>query len=94
MLNFFTKKRKLNEEFNQLVMFFTDKSFDEVKKSSSVKMSTNGPKSGAARDAYRSKESLLRTPRFRYNMSTRILMDTYAPARDGFFWAFINGKEI
>jgi len=26
-------------------------------------------------------------------MSTRILMDAYAPDRDGFFWGFINGKK-
>ncbi|NNE98248.1 MAG: hypothetical protein HKN25_04425, partial [Pyrinomonadaceae bacterium] len=92
-LEYFTSSRELKERFSQIVMFFTDKTFEEVKNSAQVEMSTNGPQAGKARDAYRGKESLLKTPRFRYNMSTRILMDTYAPDRAGFFWGFIDGKK-
>lgn len=92
-LEYFTKSRELKEPFSELVMFFTDNTFDEVKNSPQVEMSTGGAQASKARDAYRGKESLLRTPRFRYNMSTRILMDTYAPAREGFFWGFIDGKN-
>ncbi|MEZ5346362.1 MAG: hypothetical protein R2681_12500 [Pyrinomonadaceae bacterium] len=93
MLKFFTDKTELKEEFSQLVMFFSDKTFEAIKNSTSAKMSTNGPQAGKARDAYRGKESLLKTSRFNYNMSTRILMDQYAPARRGFFWSFIDGKK-
>ena len=92
-LEYFTKSRELKEPLSEVVMFFTDKTFEEVKNSPQVEMSTNGSQSAKARDAYRGKESLLRTPRFRYNMSTRKLMDTYAPDRAGFFWGFIDGKN-
>ncbi|MCB1023208.1 MAG: hypothetical protein KDB79_02385, partial [Acidobacteria bacterium] len=93
MLKFFTDETTLKEPFTQLVMFFTDKTFDEVKNSPNVKISTNGAQAGKARDAYKGKESLLKSSRFNYNMTTRILMDEYAPEREGFFWGFIDGKK-
>ncbi len=93
MLKFFTDESNLKEQFSELVMFFTDKTFDEIRNSPNVKISTNGPQAGKARDAYRGKESLLKTARFRYNMTTRILIDAYGPEREGFFWGFINGKK-
>ena len=92
-LQYFVDSPTLKENFSKIVMFFTDKTFDEVKGSSNVRMSANGSLAGKARDAYTGKESLLKTPRFRYNMSTRILMDAYAPDRRGFFWGFIDGKK-
>ncbi len=92
-LKYFTGKPTVNEPFAKLVMFFTDKTFEEVKKSKNVRMSTNGPQAGKAQDEFRAKETLLKTPKFRYNMSTRILMDAYGPERDGFFWAFVKGKK-
>ena len=92
-LEYFVKSRVLKEEFTKLVMFFTDKTFEDVKKSPNVQIAENGSQASKARDAFRGKESLLKTPRFRYNMSTRILMDAYAPDRAGFFWSFIDGKK-
>ena len=92
-LEYFTKSRVLKEQFTKIVMFFTDKTFEEVKNSPNVQISTNGSQASKARDSFRSKESLLKTPRFRYNMPTRILMDTYAPDRAGFFWGFVDGKK-
>lgn len=92
-LRYFTGSSTLKEPFKQIVMFFTDKTFDEVEKSPNVTMSTNGPQAGKALEAYKGKEGLLKTPRFRYNMTTRILMDAYAPERRGFFWGFVTGKK-
>lgn len=92
MLNFFTDSPDLKEQFSQLVIFFTDTTFDEVKSSPNVKMSSNGSQSAKARDAFREKETLLKN-QFRYNMATRLLIDAYAPPRPGFFTTFIEGKK-
>jgi hypothetical protein len=92
MLKFFTGETEVKEQFSQLVMFFTDETFEEIKASPNVKMSVNGSQSGKARDEYREKESLLKTT-FRYNMTSRILMDLYAPPRPGLFTTFIQGKK-
>jgi hypothetical protein len=92
MLKFFTDSPDFKEPFSQVVIFFTDRMFDQVKRSPNAKMSTNGPQANRARDAFRDKESLLKN-RFRYNMTRRILMDVYAAPRTGFFTAFIDGKK-
>ena len=93
-LEYFTKSPELKENFDQLVMFFTDTTFEDVKNSPNVEMSTNGAQSGKAKDAFAAKESLMKNVRrTRYNMTTRILMDKYAPKRRGFFWGYINGKK-
>lgn len=92
MLKFFTDSSDFKEQFSQLVVFFTDQTFDEIKKSPNVKISSKGSQSAKARDAFRSKEDLLKN-NFRYNITTRILMDVYAPPRPGFFLSFIEGKK-
>lgn len=92
MLNFFIESPELREQFSQLVLFFTDETFEEVKKSASVKMAANGAQAAKARDAFRDKETALRNT-FRFNMTTRLLMDSYAATRSGFFNAFIEGKR-
>jgi hypothetical protein len=92
ILQLFVEAPEFREQFTELVVFFTDETFDEIKKSSQVTMASAGPQAGKARDAFRDKENLLRNT-FRYNMTTRILMDTYAPPRPGFFYSFINGKK-
>ncbi len=92
MLKFFIESPELKEQFSQLVIFFTDETFDEAKKSANVKLSTAGAQSARARDAFREKETILRNT-FRYNMTTRILIDAYAPPRPGFFTTFIEGKK-
>ena len=92
MLNFFIESSEVKEQFTNLVLFFTDETFDEIKASPNVKMSVNGSQSGKARDEYREKESLLKNT-FRFNMTSRILMDVYSSPRRGFFTSFINGKK-
>ncbi len=93
MVEYQTGKKVIKEPFKKLVMFFTDDTFEEIEKSPNAQIRENGSKSSAARDDYRSKEALLRTGRFRYNMSLRKLIDTYSPPRPGFFWGFIEGTE-
>lgn len=92
MLKFFTDSTEVKEQFSQLVMFFTDNTFNEIKDSPNVKMGTNGPQATRARDEFRDKEGLLKNT-FRYNITTRVLMDVYGPDRPGFFTSFIQGKK-
>jgi len=88
----FIDASEVSEQFNQMVMIFTDKTFEEVKNSPNVKMITNGGNAARARDAFRDKETLLKKT-FRYNISSRILADLYTPERRGFFTSFIDGKN-
>lgn len=91
-LYIFTNKPVLTEQFTQLVLRFTDKTFDEIKASPGVKMLASGAQAGKARDVYQEYQTLVRK-RFRYNVELRTLMDIYSPKRMGFFVAFINGKR-
>ncbi|MEA2173599.1 MAG: hypothetical protein QOD00_1191, partial [Blastocatellia bacterium] len=88
----FTEKPSLDEKFTQLVLRFTDVTFDEVKSAKNARMSTAGAQSAHARDLYRDNQSLLRK-RIRYNMDLRTLEDIYAPQHAGFFTAFIGGRK-
>ncbi|MGI8469352.1 MAG: M1 family metallopeptidase [Pyrinomonadaceae bacterium] len=92
MMNFFIGSPDFKEQFSQLVIFFTDQTFDDIKNSPNAKISSNGSQAGRARNAFRDKEDLLKD-QFHYNMTERILMDAYAPPRAGFFTSFIEGKK-
>jgi hypothetical protein len=83
---------EVKEQFTQLVMIFSDKTFDEIKNSPNAKMATGGGSATKAKDAFKDKELLLRKT-FRFNISSRILADFYTPERAGFFTAFIDGKN-
>jgi hypothetical protein len=83
---------EVKEQFSQLVMMFTDKTFDEIKNSPSAKMGAGGAAAARAKDVFREKEILLRKT-FRFNLSSRILADFYTPERAGFFTSFIDGKN-
>ncbi len=92
-LAIFTKEPKLTEQFSQLVLRFTDKTFAEVKQAAGVTMGTSGAQAARARDSYRDNLTLLRKT-LRSNMSLRTLIDVYDPQQPGFFYAFINGKRF
>ncbi|MFS8086053.1 MAG: carboxypeptidase regulatory-like domain-containing protein [Acidobacteriota bacterium] len=91
-LALFTKEPSITEGFDKLILRFTDKTFDEIKASPQVRMSTNGPQSAHAQDAYRDNQSLLRKT-LKRNVELRTLVDLYNPQRPGFFVAFIDGKR-
>ena len=92
-LSLFTKQPSLTESFGKLVLRFTDKTFDEIKSSPQVHMSTNGPQANRAQDAYRENQFVLRKT-LRRNMELRVLVDLYNPQRPGFFTAFIDGNRF
>jgi Carboxypeptidase regulatory-like domain/Peptidase family M1 domain len=91
-LKLFIDEEALDESFDRLVLRFTDKTFDELKSSPQVQMSTNGPQAARAHDAYHDNQILLRKT-LRRNMELRTLVDMYNPQRPGFFAAFVNGRR-
>lgn len=90
-LAIFTEAPDIKEQFSNLVIRFTDKTYDEIKASPNAQMRSGG-KVAEARDAYEKRESVWRKT-LRYNIEQRTLMDIYNPARRGFFTAFINGSK-
>lgn len=88
----FTDGPALTEQFTELVLRFTDRTFEEIKASPNASFSEKGSRAAPARDAYREKQGLLRK-RFHWNVELRTLMDLYSPKQPGFFLAFINGKR-
>ncbi len=88
----FVDDEKVAEPFTQLVIRFTDKTFEETKASASAKMGTGGPQAEKARDLYRANQQLLRKE-LRSNGELRVLGDLYAPQRPGYFNAYIAGAK-
>lgn len=91
-LAIFVGEEKLTEQFSQLVIRFTDKTFDEIKASAKATMGTNGPQAAKAHDLYRDNQQLLRK-QLRDNGELRTLADLYAPPKSGYFNAFVGGKK-
>jgi hypothetical protein len=92
-LSLFINETNIREDFDRLVLRFTDKTFEEIKASPQAKMGTGGPQAEHARDLYRDNELLLRKT-LRRNYELRTLVDLDNPNRPGFFTAFINGKRF
>lgn len=92
-LKIFTGENSITERFTRLVLRFSDKTFDEVRKSPNATMKTGGPGASQARGHYRDNQELLRK-RLRDNRELRTLLDVYSPGREGFFSAFIDGKRF
>ncbi|MBX7174081.1 MAG: hypothetical protein K1X72_24125 [Pyrinomonadaceae bacterium] len=92
-LSLFTDAPELNETYTELVMYFTDKTFDAIKNSPNAKTTTACPNVDKAASALKEKGTILKK-RFNFNMSSRILGDFLTPKRRGFFTAFIEGKKF
>jgi hypothetical protein len=92
-LKIFTGEGSITEQFNRLVIRFSDSTFEDVKNSPNATMKTGGPASNQARGFYRDNQELLRK-RLRDNRELRTLYDLYNPGRDGYFTAFIDGKRF
>ncbi len=92
-LEIFVGTRIVKESFDALTMFFTDDTFEAIKNSPNAQMGTAGPQAEKARTTFRDKESAFRTT-LRFNITSRILSDIYAPQRKGFFYVFIDGGRV
>ncbi|HEV8204384.1 MAG TPA: carboxypeptidase regulatory-like domain-containing protein [Pyrinomonadaceae bacterium] len=89
----FTGEGGITESFNRLVLRFSDKTFEDIKSNPNATMKTGGPAASQARSAFRDNRDLLKKT-LRDNRELRALYDIYAPAREGCFTAFINGKRF
>jgi hypothetical protein len=85
-LKLLTKEGEFVETFAQMIMRFTDSTYDEIKKAGSA---SSGPCDGGLLQDH------LQTTRkrLRYNLTARILQDVLSPAESGLFVAFIHGKH-
>jgi carboxypeptidase family protein/peptidase M1-like protein len=92
-LKIFTNEDGITEEFNHLVLRFTDKTFEEIKSSPNVTIKSGGPAASQAHDLYHTNQELMRK-RLHDNRELRTLFDLYNPGHEGFFNAFIDGKRF
>jgi hypothetical protein len=101
-LAYFTESPGLRDTFSQLVIRFSDQTYEEIKGSPNATMSQGGPQVGRAKDAYRDKESQWRKSlresiwgsNLHGNLDLRVLTDWYGPTRTGFFTAFVSGSRF
>lgn len=85
-LKLLTKEDEFNENFSQLVLRFTDSTYDEIKKA--------GGSTSAGCDSGILKDTLNTTRhKFKDNLEVRILEDVLSPEPGGLFVAFIHGKR-
>ncbi|MCI0351875.1 MAG: hypothetical protein L0Z53_20840 [Acidobacteriales bacterium] len=87
-LRLLTKEAEMVESFSEVVLRFTDNSYQEISKAGGI--STSGPRNGTgplgdSRAALRDK--------LHYNLHARILQDVLSPEPGKLFYAFINGKR-
>jgi len=86
MLKLLTKEDEFSEKFSQMVLRFTDSSYDELKKAGSS--AASGCDGGLLKDSQHTTRHKLKN-----NLEARILEDVLSPAAGGLFVAFIHGKR-
>jgi len=85
-LKLLTKEDEFSENFSQLVLRFTDSTYDELKKSGTDAAGACDP--GLLQDSQHTTRKILN-----YNLSARILQDVLRDQPGGLFVAFIHGKR-
>jgi hypothetical protein len=86
MLKLLTKENEFSENFSQMVLRFTDSTYDEIKKGGTA--GTSGCDSGLLKDSQHTTRHKLKQ-----NYESRILEDLLSPEPGGLFVAFIHGKR-
>jgi len=86
-LSLLTKESKMEETFNELVLRFTDDTYEEIKKAG-----TPAPAGGNAGAVLDHVNTALRK-HLHYNLHARILQDVLGTGPGGLFVAFIKGKK-
>jgi len=84
-LKLLTKENEFSESFSQMVMRFTDSTYEEIKKAGSAASGCDG---GPLKDSQNTTRHKLRD-----NLEARILEDVLSPEPGGLFVAFIHGKH-
>jgi hypothetical protein len=86
MLKLLTKEDEFSENFSQMVLRFTDSTYDEIKKAGMT--GASGCDAGPLKDSQHTMRHKLKT-----NLESRILEDVLSPEPGGLFVAFIHGKR-
>ena len=86
-LSLLTKEKDINEEFEQLVLRFTDATYEEIEK-------MNGTSTGSAIGVSELKEiNEALKKQLQYNLTGRLLNDVLSNQPGDLFFAFIEGKK-
>jgi hypothetical protein len=87
-LSYLTREEEFSEKFSELVLRFTDATYDEIRKAGS-------PASGScpANLLEQSKSATRHDRMLKYNLEARILEDVLSPEPGGLFVAFVHGKR-
>ena len=85
MLKLLTKENEFSENFSQMVLRFTDATYDDIKRGGSVVSS--GCDAGPLKDSQHTTRHKLKE-----NLDSRILEDVLSSEPGGLFVAFIHGK--
>jgi hypothetical protein len=86
MLKLLTKEDEFSENFSQMVLRFTDSTYDDIKKAGTA--GASGCDAGPLKDSQHTMRHKLKT-----NLESRILEDVLSPEPGGLFVAFIHGKR-
>jgi len=86
MLKLLTKEDEFSENFNQMVLRFTDSTYEELQKAGTAGAGNCG--AGPLKDSQRTTRHDLRE-----NLEARILEDVLSSEPGGLFMAFIHGKR-
>ena len=86
MLKLLTKENEFSENFSQMVLRFTDSTYDEIKKAGAA--GASGCDAGPLKDSQHTTRHKLKN-----NLESRILEDLLSPEPGGLFIAFIHGKH-
>jgi hypothetical protein len=88
MLKLLTKANEFSENFNHLVLRFTDSTYDEIKKAETP--GAGGCDNGLFKD---SQNAMRHGQVLKYNLDARILQDVLSPEPGRLFVAFVHGKR-
>ena len=86
-LKLLTKEDEFVEQYEHLVLRFTDSTYDEIKKAGTPGGNCDA---GLLRD---SQNAMRHDPQLKYNLDERILQDLLGNEPDGIFVAFVHGKK-
>jgi hypothetical protein len=87
-LKLLTKEDEFSENFSQLVLRFTDATYDELKKAGTA--ASAGCDAGLLRDG---QNAMRHNRMLKYNVDARILQDVLSTEPGGLFVAFVHGKR-
>jgi hypothetical protein len=88
MLSLLSKEPAFNESFSQLVLRFSDSTYDEIKKAGGS--ASGGCDAGVLRDT---QDAMRHNHMLKWNLEARLLEDVLSSEKGGFFMAFIRGKK-